>query len=77
MLVIGTSTTVWPAAIYIHSARVAGARIAVFNTDEPSLEVNDESQKLTEQDWFFKGDASTVIPDILKEVIGVGLEITD
>lgn len=74
MLVIGTSATVWPAAIYIHSARVAGARIAVFNTEEPNLELDDESQKLTERDWFFKGDAGTVIPDILKEVIGSGLE---
>ena len=70
MLVVGTSSTVWPAAIYIHSARIAGARIAVFNTEDPDLEVSDESQKLTKKDWFFKGDAGVVIPDVLKEVVG-------
>lgn len=31
MLVIGTSATVWPAANYINSARVAGACVAFFN----------------------------------------------
>lgn len=70
MLVIGTSAAVWPAALYIHSARIAGARIAVFNTDDPDLDVDDESQKLREQDWFFKGNAGAVIPDVMKEVVG-------
>ncbi|KAL9593920.1 MAG: hypothetical protein Q9219_007316 [cf. Caloplaca sp. 3 TL-2023] len=71
MLVIGTSATVWPASIYIHCARLAGARIAVFNTEEANPELDDESQKLTQRDWFFKGDAAAVIPDVLKEVIGL------
>ncbi|KAL8768496.1 MAG: hypothetical protein Q9209_005287 [Squamulea sp. 1 TL-2023] len=71
MLVIGTSATVWPAAIYIHSARLAGARIAVFNTELPDEEDLDPSQRMREQDWFFKGDAAAVIPDVLKEVVGV------
>lgn len=71
MLVVGMSAIVWPAALYIHNARMAGARIAVFNTDEPDLDVYDESQKLREQDWFFKGDAGAVIPDVLKEVVGL------
>ena len=70
MLVVGTSAVVWPAAIYIHCARLAGARIAFFNTEEPNLEMCGESQKISEKDWFFKGDASAVIPDLLKEVIG-------
>ncbi|KAI4270099.1 MAG: hypothetical protein L6R38_007229 [Xanthoria sp. 2 TBL-2021] len=70
MLVVGTSATVWPAAIYIHAPRIAGARIAVFNTEEPDEEV-DPSQRLREQDWFLKGDAAAVIPDVLKEVDGV------
>ncbi|KAL8670351.1 MAG: hypothetical protein Q9168_005109 [Polycauliona sp. 1 TL-2023] len=71
MMVIGTSATVWPAAIYIHAARLAGARIAVFNTEEVDEEMVDPSQKLREQDWFFKGDAAAVVPDVLKEVVGV------
>ncbi|KAL8686595.1 MAG: hypothetical protein Q9224_005401 [Gallowayella concinna] len=71
MLVVGTSATVWPAAIYIHSARIAGARIAVFNTEELDEELQDPSQRLREQDWFFRGDAAAIIPDVLKEVIGV------
>lgn len=71
MLVIGTSATVWPAAIYIHAARIAGARMAVFNTEEPDEEEMDLSQRLRKQDWFFKGDAAAVITDILKEVVGV------
>ncbi|KAL8676275.1 MAG: hypothetical protein Q9186_007200 [Xanthomendoza sp. 1 TL-2023] len=71
MLVVGTSATVWPAAIYIHSARIAGARIAVFNTEELDKELQDPSQRLREQDWFFRGDAAAIIPDVLKEVIGV------
>ncbi|KAI4250255.1 MAG: hypothetical protein LQ352_005409 [Teloschistes flavicans] len=69
MLVVGTSATVWPAAIYIHSARLKGARIAVFNTEDPEIDVDDESQRLREQDWFFKGDAAAVVPDMLKEVV--------
>ena len=71
MLVIGTSATVWPAAIYIHSARLAGARIAYFNTEEPDFELCDDLIKLREQDWFFKSDAAAIIPDVLKEVIGL------
>lgn len=69
MLVVGTSAKVWPAANYIHAARVAGARIAVFNVDEP--EMDEPITRLREQDWFFKGDAGAVIPDLLKEVVGV------
>ncbi|KAI4197348.1 MAG: hypothetical protein LQ350_005969 [Teloschistes chrysophthalmus] len=77
MLVVGTSATVWPAAVYIHSARLKGARIAVFNTEDPELNVDDESQKLREQDWFFKGDAAAVVPDVLKEVVGMVVEVQD
>ncbi|KAL8950144.1 MAG: hypothetical protein Q9222_003798 [Ikaeria aurantiellina] len=70
MLVVGTSATVWPAVFYIHSARVAGARVAVFNTEEPESEVDDESLRLTDKDWSFKGDAAATLPDLLKEVVG-------
>ena len=71
MLVVGTSAKVFPAAGYIHAARVAGARIAVFNVDEPEEEDESPHTRLREQDWFFKGDAGAVIPDVLKEVVGV------
>lgn len=71
MLVVGTSATVWPAANYIHAARVAGARIAVFNIEKPEEEEEEDPViGLREQDWFFEGDAAAMIPDLLKEVIG-------
>ena len=73
MLVVGTSAKVWPAANYIHAARVAGARIATFNVDEP--EMDEPITRMREQDWFFRGDAAAVIPDVLKEVVGVVPEL--
>ena len=69
MLVVGTSAQVFPAAAYIHAARVAGARIAVFNVEKPEME--EEVTRLREQDWWFGGDAAEVLPDLLKEVVGV------
>ena len=69
MLVVGTSAQVWPAANYIHAARVAGARIAVFNLDQPEME--EPITRLRDGDWFFQGDAGAVIPEVLKEVVGV------
>ncbi|KAL8715715.1 MAG: hypothetical protein Q9220_000382 [cf. Caloplaca sp. 1 TL-2023] len=77
MLVVGTSATVWPAVFYIHSARLSGARVAVFNTEEPDVEVDDPSLRLTEKDWFFKGDAAATLPDLFKEVVGRISEIKD
>lgn len=68
MLVVGTSAQVWPAANYIHAAR-----IATFNVDEP--EMDEPITRLREQDWFFRGDAGAVIPDVLKEVVGVVPEL--
>ena len=29
-----------------------------------------DARELTKDDWFFKGDAAVIIPDILKSVIG-------
>ena len=69
MMVIGTSAIVWPAANYIHAARIAGARIAVFNTEKPEMD-DDPVTGLREQDWFFQGDAAATIPDTLKEIVG-------
>ncbi|KAF2138918.1 uncharacterized protein K452DRAFT_320585 [Aplosporella prunicola CBS 121167] len=67
MLVIGTSSTVWPAAGYIQTARTLGARIAVFNIERPNEDV--PNQRLREQDWFFQGDAAETVPKVMKEAI--------
>lgn len=69
MLVVGTTAVVYPAAGYIHAARVEGARVAVFNMEESEEE--GAASNLKECDWFFRGDASRNIPEVLKEVIGV------
>ena len=71
MLVVGTSAIVYPAAAYIHTARVQGARIAVFNVEEPSEEMMENPiTKLRDEDWYFRGSAAEVLPEVLKEVIG-------
>lgn len=64
MLVIGTSSKVYPAAGYTNMARAKGARVAVINMDRG------DARDLTAQDWFFEGDAATIVPEILKSVIG-------
>lgn len=63
MLVIGTSSRVYPAAGYVHTARDHGARVAVINLDPNDAGVVDG-------DWFFQGDASVILPEILKPIIG-------
>lgn len=66
MLVIGTSSKVYPAAGYTDTARKAGARVAVINMDP-----NDRPRKeLKNRDWFFQGDAAVIVPELLKGVIG-------
>lgn len=69
MLVVGTTAVVYPAAGYIHSARYQGARVAVFNMEESEEE--GAASNLKDNDWFFRGDASKILPEVLKEVIGV------
>jgi NAD-dependent SIR2 family protein deacetylase len=64
MLVIGTSSKVYPAAGYTDIARNKGARVAVINMDKA------DARSLTKRDWFFEGDAAVVVPDILQSVIG-------
>ncbi|RDW81434.1 SIR2 family NAD-dependent protein deacylase [Aspergillus mulundensis] len=66
MLVIGTSSRVFPAAAYAEKARGKGARLAVVNMDP-----NDMGKgKFTSKDWFFQGDAGVIVPEILRSVIG-------
>lgn len=66
ILVIGTSSKVWPAAGYVDTARENGARVAVVNMDYNDV----PAAGLEEDDWFFQGDASVIVPEILKSVIG-------
>ncbi|KAJ7199165.1 putative SIR2 family histone deacetylase [Mycena pura] len=71
MIVVGTSALVYPAAGYIHAARARGARVAVFNVEEPGTgEEEGATAQLKEGDWFFGGDAAVVLPELLKDVIG-------
>lgn len=65
MLVVGTSAQVMSSVIYILVARNAGARVAFFNLEEP-----EEPARLQDGDWFFKGDAAVMLPEMLKGIIG-------
>lgn len=66
ILVIGTSSRVYPAAGYVDKARARGARVAVVNMDRNDV----GSSGLKPGDWFFQGDAGAIVPELLKEVIG-------
>ena len=68
ILVIGTSARVYPAAAYIDQARAKGARVAVINMDP--LDAPKVSGGLAKDDWFFQGDAATIVPELLKSVVG-------
>ena len=68
ILVIGTSASVYPAAGYIDEARAKGARVAVINTDK--ADTPGGRNGLRDRDWFFQGDAGSVVPEILESVIG-------
>ncbi len=68
ILVIGTSAKVYPAAGYIDEARDKGARVAVINMDKDDIPGGRNG--LDKGDWFFQGDASLILPDILKGEIG-------
>ena len=66
ILVIGTSAKVYPAAGYIDEARAKGARVAVINMDKADT----GRGGLERGDWFFEGDASVLVPELLKSEIG-------
>ncbi|KAH7322537.1 DHS-like NAD/FAD-binding domain-containing protein [Stachybotrys elegans] len=63
-LVIGTSSTVWPAAGLPELARNKGARIAVINMDTENVR-----SLRPGVDWIFGGDASTLVPELLKPLL--------
>ncbi|KAF2837608.1 DHS-like NAD/FAD-binding domain-containing protein [Patellaria atrata CBS 101060] len=66
IIVIGTSSTVYPAAGYTDRARVKGARVAVVNMERTEK----TTQGMREGDWYFQGDAGVILPDLLKDEIG-------
>ena len=66
ILVIGTSSKVYPAAGYVDKARAKGARVAVVNIDR--ADVPGGGNGLEKGDWFFEGDAGVIVPEILKSV---------
>lgn len=68
ILVIGTSSKVYPAAGYVEEARVKGARVAVINMDR--ADVPGRRHGLMKIDWFFQGDAGEIVPEILKSIVG-------
>lgn len=69
ILVIGTTATVYPAAGYVSQARGRGARVAVINMDGMGGELG-AAKNLRNGDFLFQGDASKILPEILKGVIG-------
>ncbi|KAF2760381.1 DHS-like NAD/FAD-binding domain-containing protein [Pseudovirgaria hyperparasitica] len=66
ILVIGTSSSVYPAAGYVDCARDKGARVATINMDERDI----PQGRISSMDWFFQGDASVIVPELLKPVTG-------
>ncbi|EEQ32110.1 hypothetical protein McanMca71_005499 [Microsporum canis] len=66
VLVIGTSAQVFPAALYVEHGRDRGARVAVINMDATHV----PQSGLYATDWLFQGDASVILPEILKDIIG-------
>lgn len=57
MLVVGTSAVVYPAAGLAELARVAGAKLAIINTEETPLDAA--------ADWVFRGTAAEILPQLL------------
>ncbi|KAH8791885.1 DHS-like NAD/FAD-binding domain-containing protein [Hyaloscypha finlandica] len=69
ILVIGTTATVWPAAGYVSEAISKGAKVAVINMEGLDGELGAASN-LRGDDFLFQGDASKILPEILKPIIG-------
>lgn len=61
-IVIGTSGTVYPAAGYASQIKAQGGKVAIVDID---CSVRGE-----DADWLFEGDAATVVPEMLRPVIG-------
>lgn len=57
---------VYPAAGYIEHARGKGARVCVINMDRDDVPPGGWD----EGDFFFQGDAATIVPLLLEPIIG-------
>ncbi len=68
IIVIGTSSKVYPAAGYVEEARERGARVAVINMDR--ADIPGGRHGLEKGDWFFGGDAGVIVPELLRSEIG-------
>lgn len=66
VLVIGTSGKVWPAMGYVERVKKNGGKIAIFNTAIEDIEEVNKSKNV----WGFQGDASKLLPEALKPLIG-------
>jgi NAD-dependent deacetylase sirtuin 5 len=67
IMVIGTTAPVYPAAGYVTKARNRGAKVVVINMDGGDL---GDAGSLGSGDFLFEGDASKILPEILKPIIG-------
>lgn len=61
ILVLGTSSTVYPAAGFAEQVKQNGGQVAVFNTDSQTFDSHEDG--LT--DWYFQGPVEQVLPNIL------------
>ncbi|PGH09454.1 hypothetical protein GX51_00559 [Blastomyces parvus] len=66
VLVIGTAATVHPVLSLVTQARNKGARVCVVNPDQESAQ---KVGGLDEGNWWFRGGAEEVLPELFKEVI--------
>lgn len=66
-IVIGTSGNVIPAAGYAHQIRQSGGKVAIVD-----LDVNAGGWRGGKKsfDWVFEGDASKIVPELLRPLIG-------
>ena len=60
ILVIGTSSTVYPVAGFAQQVKHNGGQVAVFNIDSPQHDSHDET------DWWFEGPVEVTLPTLLK-----------
>lgn len=63
IMVIGTSSTVYPAAGFVEEARAKGARVAVVNLEPDGIQ---RQQVQDGRDWLFEGDAGVLVPEMLR-----------
>ncbi|KAK0617241.1 DHS-like NAD/FAD-binding domain-containing protein [Immersiella caudata] len=65
VLVIGTSSQVYPAAGYAEQARGRETSVVTIN-----LDAEDEVRRLRSNDFAFAGDAAVLLPKLLEPIIG-------